>query len=95
MEGQSRRWLLRVDDAITETDFPIAPDSALRCTPTGQVLTDLHGDISLDVPVIVDHGATTVDVGAVMRSALKSALVGAVTSPLKTLTNSPPCDFAT
>jgi dienelactone hydrolase len=38
-----RRWLLGKDDAITEPDLPIASESDLRCTRTGQVLTDLHG----------------------------------------------------
>ena len=38
-----RRWLLRIDDAITEPDLPIAPDAQLQCTKTGQVLSDLKG----------------------------------------------------
>lgn len=33
-----RRWLLHVDDAITETDFPIATDEQLQCSPQGQVM---------------------------------------------------------
>ncbi len=33
-----RRWLLHVDDAITETEFPVAQDEALWCTPRGEVL---------------------------------------------------------
>lgn len=33
-----RRWLLGVDDAITEPDFPVLPDEAMWCTPKGQVL---------------------------------------------------------
>ena len=38
-----RRWLLGEDDAITEPESPIAPDSELQCTRTGQVLSDLDG----------------------------------------------------
>ncbi len=38
-----RRWLLKQDDAITEPDFPVASDTELQCTRTGQVLTDFHG----------------------------------------------------
>ena len=38
-----RRWLLKIDDAITEEDFPIAPDQDLQCTKTGQVLGDGPG----------------------------------------------------
>ncbi len=33
-----RRWLLGVDDAITEPDFAVLTDEELRCTPRGQVL---------------------------------------------------------
>jgi hypothetical protein len=33
-----RRWLLHVDDAITEPDFPLASDEQLQCTPRGQVM---------------------------------------------------------
>jgi len=33
-----RRWLLEVDDAITESDFPVATDEQLQCTPRGQVM---------------------------------------------------------
>jgi hypothetical protein len=35
-----RRWLLKIDDAITEAAAPIAPDQDLQCTRTGQVLGD-------------------------------------------------------
>ncbi len=38
-----RRWLLKIDDAITEADSPIAPDKELQCTRTGQVLGDGPG----------------------------------------------------
>ena len=38
-----RRWLLKIDDAVTEADSPIAPDNELQCTRTGQVLGDGNG----------------------------------------------------
>jgi cephalosporin-C deacetylase-like acetyl esterase len=38
-----RRWLLNIDDAVTEGDFPIAKDADLQCTRTGQVLDDFKG----------------------------------------------------
>jgi dienelactone hydrolase len=40
------RWLLNKDDAIDEPDFPIAADAELRCTRTGQVMSDFK-DISV------------------------------------------------
>jgi dienelactone hydrolase len=33
-----RRWLLRVDDATTETESPVLKDEELQCTPQGQVM---------------------------------------------------------
>jgi hypothetical protein len=33
-----RRWLLEIDDAITEPEFPVAGDEQLQCTPQGQVM---------------------------------------------------------
>jgi len=33
-----RRWLLRTDDAITETEFPIAAEDQTWCTPRGRVM---------------------------------------------------------
>jgi len=33
-----RRWLLGVDDAVTEGEFPVLSDAELQCTPEGQVL---------------------------------------------------------
>lgn len=38
-----RRWLLRIDDAITEPELPVATDAQVQCTSTGQVLSDLKG----------------------------------------------------
>jgi dienelactone hydrolase len=48
-----RRWLLGVDDAITEPDFPILTDQEATCTPRGQVML-LDGarstyDLNLDL----------------------------------------------
>lgn len=33
-----RRWLLKIDDAIAEGDFPVLKDQDLQCTPEGQVM---------------------------------------------------------
>jgi cephalosporin-C deacetylase-like acetyl esterase len=33
-----RRWLLGIDDAVTEPDFPIAEEEDLWCTPRGEVM---------------------------------------------------------
>jgi dienelactone hydrolase len=41
-----RRWLLNKDDAVDEPDFPIAADTELQCTRTGQVMSDFR-DISV------------------------------------------------
>jgi len=41
-----RRWLLGVDDAVTEPDFSILPEEAMGCTPKGQVLL-LDGERSV------------------------------------------------
>src|SRR5262249_44378042 len=38
-----RRWLLRQDDAPSETDFPVFKDADLQCTRSGQVLEDFKG----------------------------------------------------
>jgi dienelactone hydrolase len=38
-----RRWLLKLDDPITEPDLPVCTATELQCTVTGQVLSDLRG----------------------------------------------------
>ncbi len=49
------------------------------------LLRDASGKIELDVPVSIGEAGTTVDIGAVVASALKAAMVGALSSPLKLL----------
>lgn len=44
-----RRWLLGIDDAPVEGDFPIAEDASLYCTKTGQVLSALGGRSAFDL----------------------------------------------
>lgn len=44
-----RRWLLGVDDAIVEGDFPIFKDAELQCTKSGQVLADFKGKSVFDL----------------------------------------------
>lgn len=33
-----RRWLLKIDDAVAETEFPVAKDEDVWCTPKGEVM---------------------------------------------------------
>jgi hypothetical protein len=47
------------------------------------LLRDPRGDIKLDVPVAVDESGTQVGLGTVVAGAVRSAILGAVTSPLK------------
>jgi dienelactone hydrolase len=44
-----RRWLLGLDEAVVEPDFPIAKDEELFCTETGQVLSSLGGVSAFDL----------------------------------------------
>lgn len=46
-----RRWLLGVDDAPVEGDFPVFKEEELRCTASGQVLADLKGKSVFDLDV--------------------------------------------
>ncbi len=67
-------------DSLFEQNFGIPLTLALA------LLRDIQGDINLGVPLAVDRaGKTEVDVMGVVRSALKQAIAGAVTSPLKML----------
>jgi hypothetical protein len=49
------------------------------------LLSDPSGDIKLTVPLRIDEKGSTVSTGAVMASALKTAILGAVSTPLKLL----------
>jgi hypothetical protein len=60
-----------------EGQFGIPIDLALA------LLRDPQGDIRLPIPVTVDEKGAGLQVGAVVRGALKQALVGALSSPLK------------
>jgi len=67
-------------DALFEQQFGISLGMALA------LLRDMNGDIDLDIPVEVDQaGGAKVDVLAVVRGALRQALMGAIQSPLKML----------
>jgi len=67
-------------DALFEQNFGIPLSMALA------LLRDLEGNIDLGVRLAVDReGNAQVDVMAVARSALRQAITGAVTSPLKML----------
>lgn len=60
-----------------EKSFGVPIDLALA------LLRDPKGDIALRIPVKIDEKGSKIDVGAVVRSALEAALVGAITAPLK------------
>ena len=67
-------------DSLFEQNFGVSLGMALA------LLRDTGGDIDLGIPLGVDReGNAQVDVMAVVRSALKQALVGAISSPLKLL----------
>jgi uncharacterized protein involved in outer membrane biogenesis len=67
-------------DSLFEQNFGIPLSLALA------LLRDVQGNIDLAVPLQVDReGNAQVDVMAVVRSALRQAITGAVTSPLKML----------
>ena len=38
MVGWMRRWLLGVDEPVTEAEFPVLTDAEIQCTPKGQVM---------------------------------------------------------
>ncbi len=44
-----RRWLLDKDDAVVETDFPVASDPQMLCTASGQVLAEFKGRSAFDL----------------------------------------------
>lgn len=60
-----------------ERSFGVPIDLALA------LLRDPKGDIALRIPVEIDEKGSKIDLGAVIGSALKAALVGAITAPLK------------
>jgi hypothetical protein len=62
-----------------ERRFGVPLDVALA------LLRDPAGDISLSVPVTVDEQGTRTGIGTIVAGALRQALVGALTSPLKML----------
>ena len=65
-------------DSLFEQQFGVPLSMALA------LLRDASGDIDLNIPMQVDQsGGATVDVIAVVRSALRQAMVGAIQSPLK------------
>ncbi len=43
-----RRWLVGIDDAPVETDFPVAKDAELQCSASGQVMIDFKGRTVFD-----------------------------------------------
>jgi hypothetical protein len=64
-------------DTLFKEQFGIRLSLALA------LLRDLKGNIKLDVPMTVDESGTKVGLRKVIAGALRSALLGAMTSPLK------------
>src|SRR5438874_1598913 len=64
-------------DTVFKEHFGIPLSLALA------LLRDPGGNIKLGIPVAVDQSGTTIALGTVIAGALRSAIVGAVTSPLK------------
>jgi len=67
------------DPATFERQFGVPLDLALA------LLRDRRGDIRLHLPVSVDEQGTTLGLRSAFASALRAAVVGAVSSPLKML----------
>lgn len=65
------------DPKTFESSFGVPIDLALA------LLRDPKGDIKLRIPVKMDEKGSQIALGTVIASALKSALVGAITAPLK------------
>jgi hypothetical protein len=64
-------------DSLFSQQFGIPLTTALA------LMRDLKGDIKFDIPVKVDETGTTVPIGSIVAQALRAALLGALTSPLK------------
>ncbi|HZP43617.1 MAG TPA: DUF748 domain-containing protein, partial [Candidatus Binatia bacterium] len=66
-------------DSLFKEQFGIPLSLALA------LLRDPQGNIKLDIPVAVDASGTRIGLGTVVAGAVRSALLGALTSPLKGL----------
>ena len=64
-------------ESLLEEQFGIPLTTALA------LLRDTHGNISLDVPLQYSSAGTTIDIWTVAGGALRGALIGALTSPLR------------
>ncbi len=66
-----------------EGDSLFAQQFGIPLTTALALMRDLKGDIKFDIPVKVDETGTTVPIGSIVAQALRAALLGALTSPLK------------
>jgi hypothetical protein len=71
------------DLAGKEGDSLFQQQFGLPLTTALALMRDLKGDIKFDIPVKVDETGTTVAIGPIIGQALRAALLGALTSPLK------------
>ena len=69
--------LTGVGERILDDVIGVPVDVALA------LLRDLQGDISLGIPLSMDADGTRVGIGKIVRDALRAAIAGAITSPLK------------
>jgi hypothetical protein len=65
------------DPETFERSFGVPIDLALA------LLRDPNGDIALHIPVTMDEKGAKIAMGTVIGSAIKAALIGAITAPLK------------
>ncbi|MBW1886497.1 MAG: DUF748 domain-containing protein [Deltaproteobacteria bacterium] len=65
------------DDSAFSSRFGMSADMALA------LLRDQSGDIAISAPITFDEDGAGVDLGPIVLSAMRSALQGALTSPLK------------
>ena len=79
----------RLSNAIALTDLALESDGAfeeafgLPVSAAIALLEDVGGTIHLDVPVSIDAAGSGVDLGPILLTAVRQAVLGAVTSPLK------------
>ena len=75
--------LHKLDVTGAEGDSLFQQHFGIPLTVALALLKDMSGNIALDVPIAADQGGMKVGIGTVIAGALRSALLGAVASPLK------------
>lgn len=83
ISARSKIVLHDFDLGGAESDTLLQQQFGIPLTVALALLRDLDGDIVLDVPLESDASGTRVGIGTVIAGALRQALLGALTSPLK------------